>query len=707
MPAIVKPNATQRARLEQSRSAWQPPGTTVEIHGRSIPGGMLYVGSHVAGLWNGRPVEPALIDPKLKARQRTTYGYGYQQYSHWQLLSYHKLSPTDRAAYLDWLAAGRPANPTYEQALLFLYGIERRVLFDARYDEQSIAEIPALLDEADRVTGAYQHYTNSNLRIAASNLRVAGEARLPGFDPTAIEPPRRNGSWAVPLALELGLGVFAKEHRPLPPRWAYSWVVCTPYSQVHTVEPRCPDEFADYFAAEYHRMFGEGILLPEANHGSQPTYRPLSPSFQRPLPVGPRGLPAVGSPAYAQPALIELIRRVSSELEPFSRVAGGVGSSTPLAAYGLLPERMGTLKTNPRVIPLVTEIDRELDHRPSRLIEKSSLLSFFPETGEGAAPTQATGISRLFERIGFGIEPDPASMRTQFLRAERVGIYRIEFGAGNYYANRDLSWPLALLSVWSYVAATDGPIPEPTSTLACEVLVAQTDLQPFESNRLRAHAAWLTQHPATMNDVRRRFGLTTNPDTDAAARTVVALASIDATMTPARITALAKVYGVLGLTSEQLHADIHRVSTHYSAPAQIIDGQRITGFGIPAAPDPHEVALDSVRIAAVREATDSIATVLHDVFSDTQSIEESVSASTRSIDLDDPYLQLAHRLATQPIWSMAELSKLAASVGLMAAGAIENLNDRASALGLEPLFDCDGEVCDCYEPTLKELLAHV
>ncbi len=29
MPAIVKPNATQRARLEQSRAAWQPPGTTV------------------------------------------------------------------------------------------------------------------------------------------------------------------------------------------------------------------------------------------------------------------------------------------------------------------------------------------------------------------------------------------------------------------------------------------------------------------------------------------------------------------------------------------------------------------------------------------------------------------------------------------------------------------------------------------------------
>jgi hypothetical protein len=56
---------------------------------------------------------------------------------------------------------------------------------------------------------------------------------------------------------------------------------------------------------------------------------------------------------------------------------------------------------------------------------------------------------------------------------------------------------------------------------------------------------------------------------------------------------------------------------------------------------------------------------------------------------------------------MNELSSLTAPAGLMAAGAIETLNERAAALGLEPLLDCDGEVCDCYEPTLKELLAHV
>lgn len=706
MPAIVKPNATQRARLEQSRSAWQPPGTTVEIHGRSIPGGMLYVGSHVAGLWNGRPVEPALIDPSIKARRRQTYSYPrYNAY--WQLLSYHKLSPNDRAEYLDWLAAGRPANPTYEQVMLFLFGIERRILFDARYDEQALDEIPTLLDEVDRVVGGFQTYSVSNLRIAASNLRAAGESRLPGFDPTSTEPPMSNGSWEMPLSIQLALGTFALEQRPLPPRWAYSWAVCSPYSHLNTVERRCPDEFAEYFAVKYRQTFGDGIVLPNRNYGTTLTYRPLSPSFQRPLQVGFRDLPTVGTVAHGNSALTDLVRGVSADLEPFTRMVAPGRPSTPLSAYGLLPDGMPPLSANPRVAPLTSALDTALQETPFVLVEKESLLSFFPEIATAPTPTQSTGISRLFRRLGFGIEPDPVSMRTPFLRAERVAIYRLEFGPSDYYENRDLSQLLALLSIWSYVAASDGPIAERTGTSVCQLLVEQSDLQPFEVNRLHAHSAWLSQHPASLGDARRRVGLATFSNAEATARTIVVMSLIDATMTPARIKALAKIYGVLGATSEQLHADIHRMSTQHAAPVQIIDGERVRGFGIPAAPDPHVVTLDTARVDAVREATDSIAVLLHGVFAANESAEASTTTPDFSASADDPYVRLLSQLSFQSIWSMADLASLAASVGLMVSGAVETLNDRAVALGLDPLLDCDDEVCDCYEPTLKELLAHV
>lgn len=707
MPALVKPNATQRARLDQSRSAWQPPGTSIQIHGRTIPGGMLYVGSNVTGLYNGCPVEPALIDPKSKTRDRFRYAYPYQN-NYWQTPSYHNLSPIDRAGYLDWLAAGRPSETLiYEYALLFLYGIERRIFFDARFDENALNEIPALLDEVDRIVHGFGHSSYAQLRIAAANLRAAAESRLPGFDPTALDPPMKHDGWSMPLALEIALGTFAKEHRPLPPRWAYSWAVCSPYAHLPTVERHCPDEFAEYFSIEYHRTFGEGILLPDRDYGNALTYRPMSPSFQRPIQVGIERLLALGLSSSVNSALAALVRRVSDDLAPFARAVGAYGSQTPLSAYGLLPERMaGSSVETRRMAPLTATLSTALEGRSSVLVEKASLLAFFPEVVAGPTPTQATGISNLLQRLGYGIEPDPARMRTPFLRAESVGVYRIEFGPDNYYENRDLSGEMALLGMWSYIAASDGPIHDRTAASACAILVSQADLQPFEINRLHAHAAWRAKQPANLNYAKRRFELATSIDIPTCAQTIMAMALIDTTPSPARIKALTKIYSVLGLTGDRVHADIHRVTTQQRHPVQIIEGEPTAGFGIPTAPDAHAITLDSSRVATVRAETDAISTLLHGVFGDEQSGGNATATPEQASGSHDSYTRLLEQLATRPAWPMTELTALAASTGLMAAGAIETLNDRALALGLEPLLDCDGDICDCYEPTLKELLAH-
>ena len=420
----------------------------------------------------------------------------------------------------------------------------------------------------------------------------------------------------MPLAVELALGTFAMEQRPLPARWAYSWAACSPYAHLSTVERRCPEEFAEYFAFQYHRTFGEGILLPDRNYGSALTYRPLSPSFQRPLQVGPRGVPSIGSVTYGYSELTDLVRNVSTELEPFARAVVAGSATTPLSAYGLLPDGMNTMEASPRVTPLKTALDGALQQKQSVLVEKASLLSFFPEAGSVPTPTQATGISRLFERLGYGIEPNPTTMKTPFLRAEHVGLYRYEFGPDNYYEERDLSEQLALLSIWSYIAAADGPIQASTGASVCSLLVGLSDLQPFEVNRLHAHAAWLAAHPASLGDARRRFGPPDDWEIDKTAFVIASMAHIDVTLTPARIKATTKVYGMLGLTSERLHADLHRISTERTPPTQIIQGEAVAGYGIPAAPSPGEVLLDPNRIAAVRLQTDSISSVLHDVFAE-------------------------------------------------------------------------------------------
>jgi TerB N-terminal domain len=54
--------------------------------------------------------------------------------------SYHTLSPQQRRAYLDWLAADRldkgttPMNSVKGGLFLFFYGLERRLLWDGDWD---------------------------------------------------------------------------------------------------------------------------------------------------------------------------------------------------------------------------------------------------------------------------------------------------------------------------------------------------------------------------------------------------------------------------------------------------------------------------------------------------------------------------------------------------------------------------------------------
>ena len=86
---------------------------------------MIYVGSRLRGISAHASIEPALVNPKLAGTHPTPDLSGHLM-DYWP--SYSHLAPESRAAYLDWLAAGRPGGAHIGYVFLFFYGIERRVL---------------------------------------------------------------------------------------------------------------------------------------------------------------------------------------------------------------------------------------------------------------------------------------------------------------------------------------------------------------------------------------------------------------------------------------------------------------------------------------------------------------------------------------------------------------------------------------------------
>ena len=122
--------------------------------------------------------------------------------------SYSHLAPASRTAYLDWLEAGRPGGAYIGYVFLFFYGIERRVLFDAAYLDEARAEIPALIDEVERLIDLYQD--NNSFQGYAGNFLSFAPLIRGAVDAGDLTPPLTRRGWDFPVELAEGRMAFRR-----------------------------------------------------------------------------------------------------------------------------------------------------------------------------------------------------------------------------------------------------------------------------------------------------------------------------------------------------------------------------------------------------------------------------------------------------------------------------------------------------------------
>lgn len=208
---------SEAVAVRESQSCWVPAGQTVQVAGLNIPGGMIYVGKSMRSL-RGFAMDPALINPSLSVSKDLPDTVG-RNLHYWP--SYSEVHSTSRAAYLNWLAGGRrDPKVAIGYVFLFFYGIERRVLLDAMYSDEAIAEVPALLTEVQELlqvygsNGSFGRYANAfmDLMVAAASDQ----------DISQLVPPREKTGWEIPFSVKLALGHFVTQGKPIPAEWAFS-----------------------------------------------------------------------------------------------------------------------------------------------------------------------------------------------------------------------------------------------------------------------------------------------------------------------------------------------------------------------------------------------------------------------------------------------------------------------------------------------------
>jgi len=669
---------------QTASQCWVPASREVEIGGRRIRG-LLYVGENLPGADTEYWLEPALIDPTLPV---TTAAPGEPPAGYWP--SYDRLSPGHRGSYLDWLAGSRRISEA-DQSYLFLYlfGLERRLLFDAKHDSSAAAERGTLVAELRRMGGETTDEQHSSLVDYLTNLLdfIAAQDQVAGVGDA--EPPREKVGWDVPMALRLMMGEVAAAELPLPAELATSWVLTSPEAYLRTPAERCATEFADLFELRYRERFGEGLTLPSIPLLSI-RYRPASRGLEE---VDEQTkLPDVCQSTTLIESLRELGRDCCTELDAYSRWLGRNPEGAGFKGTALLPAPLLAKADNPQLRSLRNRLEQLSSGEEPWLIEGAELIDLWSPQADKLPKKEAVMVAQLLERLGYGIEPDQRFGGPALKRETLAVLFRGQTGdpraPSPAYAAASL-----LLHLLAAVAAADGVVSEDEEEMLESHIHGTGELFEGERHRLRAHAQWLVQSPPKPNSLRKRLEALGPDERRGVAHAVITLAAADGEIDPAEVKTLQKIFSLLDLDPESVYSDLHAI-TAGDEPVVVREGRpEEAGRPIPPRTETEERnGLDRNAIDEKIEETAAVSSLLAGIFVEPEDEPEpgaSEPTTANANGLDRASAAFLEELGRQESWRRQDVEQLAAKLELMVDGTLESLNELAFDLYGEPLAEGD------------------
>jgi tellurite resistance protein len=692
---------------EEASECWVPAGKSVDVGQHRIEGGLVYVGRRLAAAESSYLREPALLDPSLDvADGRYEDGARYRA-------SYESLGPDERGGFLRWLAGPRRRKDAEQTELfLYLYGLERRLLADPKSDPQArsergvlVAELRRLRDEGEELEeephGSFATCLARLLDfLAAEDILAGGEE---------VHPPRESAGWDVPQTLRMMVGELASARLPLPAELAQSWILTSPEAHLRTPAERCRTEFLELFAIRYRERFGEGLGLPDGAP-LRLSYRAASQGLSE---AGRRtAVPDVCSSAQLIGPLRKLGQDCCEELSAYSRWIGRRPEGAGFRGSALLPAPLIAGATDPQVVSLRGLLERVSAEVEPWVLQAEELVDLWEEGAEKLTKKEATLLSQLVEKLGYGIEPDPRFGGTGLRRGIPAVIFPV--GDGDPRApSAAYAAATLVLRLMTAVAAADGTVSSEEEALLESKVYGVEELYPGERARLRAHLSWLTRSDLRLGGSQKDIASLSDVEREAIATIVVALAVVDGDIDPEEVKTLQRIFSLLGLDPQGVYPKLHAASSGEEAPGAHLDTPTEERASAGQNGAPARKGLDRAAIDAKIEETAAVSALLAGIFTDQEEAEEEKATAPGPVELPQscgiPGLSagesaFAVALFGRGSWSRAEVEELAADHQLMVDGALEAVNEAAFELCGGPLSEGD-EPIDIDPEIAKEMVA--
>lgn len=686
---------------------WISPYESVTVGGTVI-GGMVYVGNPPSAEtpYGAREKLRPYIDPSLpvapKGRDRAGASLPY-----WP--SYSEITPTCRATYLEWLATGR-CDPSYDAGYMFLYfyGLERRYFVDrpaADERQKIIAEVARLKDlYAD--SGSVCRYLGAFLERAPL---------LEAEDQILSIPPLEGGGWAVPVPVQIAIGVMLDRRQALTADWLLSWFVYHPERSLRTPADRCREEFRALFRHGFAARFPSGLKLDRPRKSLTVVYEAASGEFSVDLSPRVEGKPVPDISGLRKGIEIaqELADEAMTALEKYSRFLGrNPGARGSVEAHALLPtslwdqfpsDGMQALRAWAQeqiiaggLVPLVEVLARLRGDVPAAVGKR-----------------HLTDAADALGRIGIGLAPDPRFSLRAPKHGEAVVLFALE-GPVSRLEEVSAAYQRALLelALAVFIAQADGQVSGQERQALDQLIRRTSGLNTAERLRLSANLDWLLAVPPDLPFLRRKVKDMTVEQQAAVRAAIVTVAHADAVMHAAEVAQIERLYKAMGLDPAVAYSDL-QAPVPAAGPVTVLafepspDGEVILPEEVPAAGVPR---LDAVRIAAIQQDTARVSSVLGQIFAMPEEDGPPEAEEEKEISgwrgLDPKHTALLRELLTRDHWREDAFAALARGYGLMASGALETLNEWAFEQFEEALleeYDGYGVVASLAVPLRTEL----
>lgn len=667
-----------RERVRQEGIRWAGKGERVPVGPFILENPLAYVSSGPS-----REEEASCIDLRLPIGQPIDEPPGsldlYPQYT--------RLSPDQRANYLEWMASGRTASlHDIGYAFLFFYGLERRLLIEQADLSPIVKEVVRLL-ETYTFSGSFDRYLSQFLAytLARANIATLKDKWFEAvFERTRAQRDEQH--------LAVGLAWLYARSLPLPARWAMRIARLDPRSPRSVVLDRLPDQFHALFAKRYREQYGDGISLKASKRDREITYRPASPTLLDTALISkdirPVLVPNVmGIQSQFKP-LVEIWTSCIEELKPLSRVVGRGAVALTREAFETLPEALQAETEHPDK-PHWDKIAAENAREDGMVVLAVGRLAAIHGIEKRAKLTakQSESLARTAHHVGFLIEPDVRIVNRPYSWDEVVALLRPEdppeLPKDSRYAGASL-----MLELGMFVAAADGDIEDDEVDHIARFLESRFLLDPPDARRLEALKRVLTQRSPSLAGVARRLEAVLNADQrEAVGRFLVGVAAANGSIDKKEITALRNAYKALGVDVDRLNGLLEEFRSTAAEPVEVLrpSGPPSPGEAIPSRPEPHGgITLDEGLLRKILGETQAVARMLGEAMRETEpEASEPAGRPAPPVPVADPrfdgldvrYHAALAEMVLRPSWTRADFETLVRRHSLMPSGTVDVANE--------------------------------